>query len=111
MEVYELDKLEKLIAKDIMRYLRLHPEIMLMNGNSQAYDYARELRIREAMQNNPNSKYEDVALIIDCICEQEILKFPRKRKLDQALIDCFKPNAKKNEQYYQILLKAIMSKK
>lgn len=111
MEVYELDRLEKLIAKDIMRYLRLHPEIMLMNGNSQAYVCARELRIREAMKNNPNSKYEDVALIIDCMCEQEILKFPREIKLDQALIDCFKPNVKKDEKYYQILLKAIMSKK
>ena len=110
MEVYEVDRLEKLIAKDIMRYLRLHPEIMQVNGNREAYDYARELRIREVMKSNPNSKYEDVALIIDCMCEQEIVKFPREIKLEQALIDCFKPNVKKNEKYYQILLKAMLRK-
>ena len=109
MEVYEFETLKRRLAKNIMLYLLLHPDIMKLNGNSVAYDYARELRIQEAMKSNPNSDYADVAMIIDFMCEHELKKFPFDFRFEQEVIDCFKPDVKKDETYYRVLSKAILA--
>ena len=111
MEIYELESMKPQMAKELMKYLRLHPEIMNANGNIEAYNSARELRIQEAMKNNPESDYADVAMIIDAMCEHELKTPPCDFRFEQEVIDCFKPNAKKDANAYHVLSKAVLAYK
>jgi hypothetical protein len=111
MNANEFETLRRQMAKDIMRYLHSHSEVMAINQNKEVYEYVRDLRIKQAMKNNPQSSYEDVAFAIDLMCNHESKRVSPELEFDQATINCFRPDADQNAEYYRVLFEAILAYK
>lgn len=109
MEFYEVESLKRQLARDIMRYLRLHPEVMEINHNREVYEYVRELRIRHAMKDGNN--YEDVAFVVDEMCEHETRNVVLDFEIDQKILDCFRPNAVEDEKCFGEILSFLKARK
>lgn len=99
MESKEFEALRLQMAKDIMRFLCLHPEVMERNQNQEVYKYVRDLRIKHVMKDNDS--YEDVAFAVDSICKLEVRNLSVHHTFNQKTLDCFRPGAEKNEDYYE----------